>query len=236
MKSENVPKIQPKISQSEHHESVSNEKPDEIENLRAFHHDKPKEIQTKPKDSEEKVESIGVEKPHKLERTSRFQSMKAKNIKIKPKQTGELMEPVEIQNKHEDMEALDKVKVEIQAEQKLKSAKVNDKKSSLDVSQAKHIETTNVIEDFKVDLESVKPDEIKERKISIEIETKQQLDSANTLKEPFENRKKLKKLKPKPTDAKTDTVEVQSTEHSEETLDFKSQISASLPFPTLLPV
>ena len=222
MKSENVPKIQPKVSQSEYHESVSNEKPDEIENLESFHHDKPKEIQTKPKDSEEKVESIGVEKPHKLERTSRFQSMKAKNIKIKPKQTGEFMEPVEIQNKHEDMEALDKVKVEVPAEQKLKSAKVDDKKASLDVSQAKHIETTNVMEDFKVDLESVKPDEIKERKISIEVETKQQLDSANSLKDQYENKKKLKKLKPKPSDAKTDAVEVQSTEHAEATSDFKT--------------
>ena len=148
--------------------------------------------------------------------------MKAKNIKIKPKQTGEFMEPMEIQNKQEDLEVLDKVKVEIPPEQKLKSAKVNDKKDSLDVSQAKHVETTDVMEDFKVDLESVKPDEIKERKISIEIETKQQLDSANTLKEQFENRKKLKKLKPKPTEPKTDTVEVQSTEHSEETLDLKT--------------
>ena len=120
--------------------------------------------------------------------------MKAKNIKIKPKQTGEFMEPMEIQNKQEDLEVLDKVKVEIPAEQKLKSAKVNDKKDSLDVSQAKHIETTNVMEDFKVDLESVKPDEIKkERKISIEIETKQQLDSANSLKDQYENKKKLKK-------------------------------------------
>ena len=70
------------------------------------------------------------------------------------------MEPMEIQNKQEGLEVLDKVKVEIPAEQKLKSAKVNDKKDSLDVSQAKHVETTDVMEDFKVDLESVKPEVI----------------------------------------------------------------------------
>jgi hypothetical protein len=110
LKSEKVPKIQPKISQSEqHYESFSNEQPDEIENLKSFQitDNKAKEIQTKPKESEEKIETIGVtEKPHKLERTSRFQSMKTKNIRIKPKQTGEIMEPVEIQNKHEKMEVL----------------------------------------------------------------------------------------------------------------------------------
>jgi uncharacterized protein YdcH (DUF465 family) len=57
LKSEKVPKIQPKISQSEqHYESFSNEQPDEIENLKSFQitDNKAKEIQTKPKESEEK--------------------------------------------------------------------------------------------------------------------------------------------------------------------------------------
>ena len=64
LKSEKVPKIKPKISQSEHQESFFNEQPDEIENVKSFESDKPKEIQTKPKDSEEKIESIG--KKHAL--------------------------------------------------------------------------------------------------------------------------------------------------------------------------
>ena len=73
MKSEKVPKIQPKISQSEqHYESFSNEQPDEIENLKSFQitDNKAKEIQTKPKESEEKIETIGNN--HALKKYDQF--------------------------------------------------------------------------------------------------------------------------------------------------------------------
>ena len=222
LKTENVAKQKPKLGQVENETFATQEQQDKVEALTPVDHKRPKSVKTKPKDSEEKIESVKIESSEKLEAASSLKQKKSEDVKIKPRPSEERMESVEISNEPEDLEALEGVKViEPPNKKKLKSKKTDSRKESLGINQVDHVEVADDLEDFKTSSETTKPENVRVQKVSLQVESKEQFDTAEELKESGD-KVKPNKLHPKPAvDKKEGEINVQTIDSEESVAPYK---------------